>query len=423
MAGRFATPQEDTVVRGVLRDAADRLRDGLTGLAVRVNGAVTAAVPRLAADADLRRALVRSTEANVADVLVLLGDPELPLDTGVPPEATSFATAVVRRGIDPGDLAHAYMVGQNELWRAWMDELTDRLGTSDALIPALELSSARIFTRADFLVAQLMRHVDRERVRLMGGALARRSNVVRELLEGDETDAAEASRALGYDIDRWVLAAVLWDTAPQEEAGARHAGLEAQAACLARATDTARAFTTAPGESTLWAWVATPAPPDLDRIVAELEPSLRAGQGVGLGLPDMGLTGFRTGHEEALQAKRIAELGGRSGVVRYDEVEAVSLLTDDVARLGRFVARTLGPLTRDDPATRRLRDTLLAWLAEGGNARRAAERLHAHKNTVLYRLQRAQQLLGRPLDEGRGDLELALRAMRTLGPRARPPAG
>ena len=66
-----------------------------------------------------------------------------------------------------------------------------------------------------------------------------------------------------------------------------------------------------------------------------------------------------------------------------------------------------------------LRETLLAWLAEGGNARRAAERLHAHKNTVLYRLQRAQQLLGRPLDEGRGNLELALRALEQLGPRVR----
>jgi DNA-binding PucR family transcriptional regulator len=64
-----------------------------------------------------------------------------------------------------------------------------------------------------------------------------------------------------------------------------------------------------------------------------------------------------------------------------------------------------------------LRETVLAWLAEGGNARRAAERLHAHKNTVLYRLQRAQQLIGRPLDEGRGDLELALNALRWLGPR------
>jgi DNA-binding PucR family transcriptional regulator len=422
VSGGTDTDRAETRARDVLAEVAGGVRADLRPLAARVDAAVLAAVPALSADPDVRSALERSTEANLADVLALLAEPALPVDAGVPPEAVTLATTLVRRGVDPGDLVHAYLVGQNELWRAWMDELTDRLGGSPALIPALELSSARIFTRADFLVAQLMRHVDRERVRLMGGALARRSNVVRELLEGDEEDAAEASRALGYDIDRWVLAAVLWDGTPQEETGARHAALEAQAACIARATDTPRAFTVAPGESALWAWVATPTPPDLERVVEELEGSLRDGQGVGLGTPGQGMAGFRTGHVEALQAKRMAEIAGRTGVVRYDEVEAISLLTDDPERLGRFVARTLGPLTRDDPATSRLRETLLAWLAEGGNARRAAERLHAHKNTVLYRLQRAQQLLGRPLDEGRGDLELALRAMRSLGPRARPPA-
>jgi DNA-binding PucR family transcriptional regulator len=100
----------------------------------------------------------------------------------------------------------------------------------------------------------------------------------------------------------------------------------------------------------------------------------------------------------------------------------VSLASADLDRLARFVRRTLGPLTADDDATVRLRETLLAWLAEGGNARRAAERLHAHKNTVLYRLQRAQQLLGRPLDEDRGALELAIRAVHCLGERVAGPA-
>ena len=112
--------------------------------------------------------------------------------------------------------------------------------------------------------------------------------------------------------------------------------------------------------------------------------------------------------------------------VRVALAETAGAPRDDLRRLSdrlaRFVQRTLGPLTADDETTERLRETLLAWLAEGGNARRAAERLHAHKNTVLYRLQRAQQILGRPLDEGRGDLELALGAIEQLGSRLRRPA-
>ena len=417
MAGGFTTPQEDTVVHGVLREAAEHLRDGLTGLAVRVNDAVAAAVPGLAADADLRRALVRSTEANVADVLVLLGDPELALDTGVPPDAIAFATAVVRRGIDPGDLAHAYMVGQNELWRAWMEAVAREL-TGPGLVTALEVSSSRMFGRVDFLVAQLMRHVDRERERWMGGALARRSQLVRTLLGGEDPGVAEASRALGYDLDRWVLAAVLWDADSSDDPAGPHDRLEAQAAVAARAAGAPRALTLAPGAASLWIWVSTPDPPDLTRVTQALEEVLSDRQGVAFGCPGLALDGFRVGHREALDARRVAELGERGGVIRYDEVQAVALASADLDRLAVFVRRTLGPLTATDEATARLRETLLAWLAEGGNARRAAERLHAHKNTVLYRLQRAQRLLGRPLEAGRGDLELALAAMALLGARA-----
>ena len=45
----------------------------------------------------------------------------------------------------------------------------------------------------------------------------------------------------------------------------------------------------------------------------------------------------------------------------------------------------------------------------------AAERLHVHKNTVKYRVDRAVAARGRPLDEDRLELELALVATRWLG--------
>lgn len=404
------TPLDEAAVHGALAGAAGALRDELRPLTERVAVAVSAAVPALEADADLRRARDRSAEANIVDLLALLADPALAIDSGVPSESLALATTLVRRGIDPGDLVHAYLVGQNELWRAWLEELSVRLNSGPELIAALDQSSARIFSRADFLVAELIRHLERERERLMGGALARRGRLVRALLAGDESDAAEASRALGYALERWVLAVVLWDSGDD--------ALEAHAALVAQAAGAPRALTFTPGEGTLWAWVGTAEQPDLDRVRAALAGKLSDGGGVALGTPGQGLDGFRRGHQEALHARQIAELGTAGGVVGYDEVEAVSLLSADRQRLARFVRRTLGELAADDPTTARLRETLLVWLAEGGNARRAAERLHAHKNTVLYRLQRAQLILGRPLDRDRGELELALAAMRQLGPRA-----
>jgi hypothetical protein len=45
-----------------------------------------------------------------------------------------------------------------------------------------------------------------------------------------------------------------------------------------------------------------------------------------------------------------------------------------------------------------------------------------HKNTVQYRIRKAEESLGRPVGDDRHDVELALRASRWLGPYALRPA-
>ncbi|WP_242625571.1 helix-turn-helix domain-containing protein [Streptomyces sp. BK022] len=55
----------------------------------------------------------------------------------------------------------------------------------------------------------------------------------------------------------------------------------------------------------------------------------------------------------------------------------------------------------------------MAYLDSGGSYTQAATRLHLHKNTVHYRIRKAEELLGRPLAEDRLDVEVALLA-RTL---------
>jgi DNA-binding PucR family transcriptional regulator len=69
----------------------------------------------------------------------------------------------------------------------------------------------------------------------------------------------------------------------------------------------------------------------------------------------------------------------------------------------------------------RLRETAYVFIEAGSNARLAADRLFAHKNTVLYRLRRAETMRGRPLDQRHFELEVALRLVRTLGDWALPP--
>jgi hypothetical protein len=371
-------------------------------------------VPELGADADLRHATERSVEANIRRILSLFADPTMPVDGPVPRDALDLGTTLLRRGGEPGALVHAYLAGQNAFLRTWIDELTRRAPPGADMLKLVDRSTDRLSGWIDFAVERLMHEWDAERERWVGGTLARRTELVRDLLAGDGPSLEAASRGLGYELDRCLIAAVIWNGQEPEDPAGPFAAMEAAAEAFATAAGVPRALALPVGAGTLWAWIGSASPPHLADVQSRLEDELPDSIGVALGTCGVGLPGFRRSHQEAMWARRVAELGGTRGVVRYDEVEVVSLLAQDPDRLDRFVERTLGDLVAEDAATARVRETLLAWLEEGGNARRAAERLHTHKNTVLYRVQRARQILGHAPDDDRLALQLALLARSRL---------
>src|SRR5204862_6181189 len=103
--------------------------------------------------------------------------------------------------------------------------------------------------------------------------------------------------------------------------------------------------------------------------------------------------------DEAAEAARVASSAraSRRGVITYGDVELVSLLASDFERARRFVATELGPLAAVDEAMGRLRATVLSFLDAKGSNVRAARVLHVHQNTVIYRINRAEELLGHPV--------------------------
>ena len=60
----------------------------------------------------------------------------------------------------------------------------------------------------------------------------------------------------------------------------------------------------------------------------------------------------------------------------------------------RLVESGLGPLAGEDQAE--LTRTLVAWCESGFNLVAASAALHVHRNTLIYRLDKLEQLLGRP---------------------------
>jgi DNA-binding PucR family transcriptional regulator len=109
-------------------------------------------------------------------------------------------------------------------------------------------------------------------------------------------------------------------------------------------------------------------------------------------------------------------------VVAFGEVAPVAMMLGSPELLRAWVLATLAGLATDDEYHARLRDTLLVFLHTGGSYKATAERLTLHKNTVQYRIRKAEESLGRPVGENPHDVELALRASHWLGSSVLQPA-
>jgi len=101
-------------------------------------------------------------------------------------------------------------------------------------------------------------------------------------------------------------------------------------------------------------------------------------------------------------------------VVRHRDIEIAALLCGDPERARAMAAARLGDLARRDDIGERLRATVRALLANGHNRGRAAAALHVHHKTVAYRLNQAEELLGRSPSEDTFGLEAALLIDQTL---------
>ena len=154
---------------------------------------------------------------------------------------------------------------------------------------------------------------------------------------------------------------------------------------------------------------------DLDVALAEVD-SVFARR-VGVSRPFAVPTEIATAVDEARLARRCAP-AGTTAVVRYESLSLALLLVrvPDAAR--DVAARTLGPLLElpDDERDEMLA-TLEAWFECDGSTVATAERLHYHRNTVLYRLRKIRDLTDRSVDKpiDAAELYLALRAIRLLG--------
>jgi purine catabolism regulator len=139
---------------------------------------------------------------------------------------------------------------------------------------------------------------------------------------------------------------------------------------------------------------------------------------IGLGRRATGPRAVVRSYAEAEQAARIGRqfLGGHQ-TIAFDDLGVYRVIArvEDREALGTFRREYLGPLEEYDARhSAELIDTLEGFFRCNGNHARAAEMLHLHRNTLLYRLERIEALTGRDLSdaETRLSMQLALKIRR-----------
>jgi DNA-binding PucR family transcriptional regulator len=381
----------------------------IDGFVQRIDDAIAAANPEVAADRELRRDVDASTTAQLRVIVAAIaGGSE---EVTPPAESIALALTVARRGMDLRVLLKIYGAGRLAML-GFVDESIEALPIGPELKRALLVrvwgSAMRwLEVTTELLVATYAQ----ERESLARGAFARRSETVHAIVAGEALHSDEASRILDYPMRRHHTAFVLWtdDTDPAADVLAR---LDSYARSFVDESKGERVLTLPSGARELWSWVA-----HFDsREWASLDRARISDLRVAVGAGGYGMEGFARSHREALAAQRVAVRStGSPGVTVYEDVQVPCLLTDDLDELRALVARELKGLAGTDGVTSRIRNTVRVYYENNCTAAATATALGLHKNTVRYRLDQAEKLLDRSVDQRRLPTELALIALESYG--------
>ena len=362
---------------------------------------IVADVPDLAQDAPLRAAVRSACRAHWRAFLPTITSPDHHFH--LVEEARGVAMTAAQHGLKLPILFRIYAAGEQEVWGFLTEEVgREELHGADPAEILIHIWS-RVSAWFDRSLEESVVIFEEEVQRIRHSDTARRLDVVKELLAGVAIDDRELSARLGgHPVSAFQTALVL-----HTGDNRRISDLPAVTGRLAAALGAQSTLVVHPGGRDLWAWVATAAEPDVDAVRRLTDWLGEQRVAVALGSPQQGANGVRESHVEALAAQHVALQDPAAALTLFEDVELLSLVGDG-ERMRRFVRRTLGDLAGDDEGAHELRRTLTVLL-RSGSVDAAARELHVHKNTVRYRVGRAEALMGRPLAEDRSTVDIALR--------------
>jgi PucR family transcriptional regulator, purine catabolism regulatory protein len=266
-----------------------------------------------------------------------------------------------------------------------------------------------------------------------------RSDLMYDLLRGvdDPDDALRRAAGFGWELDRREIVLVLrLDEAPAmvlPDEVHRRVPLAAtvQRAVLDRDAGAAVVRFSQEVVIVTAAFDGTDGRADARRFVRGLaDQATRAVGGsvsAGMSRPVTQVEAIAGAYDQAARAMTVGrDIHGDGAVVHFDDLGAYRILSlvEDRNELHAFVEEVLGELAADTDTGDDLRRTLEVVLETGGNVAEAARRLHFHYNTLRYRIDKLESIVGPFTTDARIrlDVQLALlaRSMRSHGTAAPP---
>ncbi len=376
-----------------------------------ITDAIVAELPEIAYDPDSLRALRESVIANVRLMVEMIRSEVAPSEARPPPAATEYARELARRGVPVDSLLRAYFVGHASFFGYVREELPQRISEPGVRASTLDDLMSWSFGFIQAVTHSIVERYSAERERWVRSSAALRGDLVDAILIGRERDAEAASAQLRYRLDRRHLAFVVWS-----EVGAGTgdtAACERVAAGFAAGLGSHDPLLLPRGAGLVAGWLGSRGT-SLGIEVGAMEIEGLGGDDqirLALGSQATGIDGFRSSHDQAMEARRVAMLcGAEAGAISsYRDLALPALASLDAARAARFCRQELGRLLADDDRARRLRRTLLCYLQSSSSPRQTAARLGVHENTVVNHVHAAEEMLGHALSERPGELIVALR--------------
>jgi DNA-binding PucR family transcriptional regulator len=367
-------------------------------------------------DKPLLALLAASVDSNVNTCLQIMQHRIDLAAVQTPTVAVEYARRLAQRGTPLTALLRAYRLGHTCFSDWLVTELARQAGDAE-MITATTLSMSKIVAGyVDQTSEEMVAAYTQARENWLRNGSAARAARIRGLLSDERIDVSTAEATLGYRLRQYHVGLVCWagdatGTADEITRLERAIGqVAAQAACSGDPVFLPR------DESSAWAWLPLGIRDTFDAAPASAADA-DADIHFAFGDAARGPAGFCLTHRQAIaaQAVALAAASAPPRVVTFNEVAPIAMMLGSASLLRAWVLGTLAGLATDDEHHARLRDTLLVFLQSGGSFKATAERLVLHKNTVQYRIRKAEESLGRPVGENRHDVELALQASHWLG--------